>query len=88
MTQPSRPSIAIVGSGFSGIGLAIKLKQAGFIDITIFEKSNDLGGVWRDNTYPGAACDAPALLYSYSFAPNPNWSRRFAEQPEIHDYLR
>ncbi|TDV41314.1 flavin-containing monooxygenase [Actinophytocola oryzae] len=83
-----QPSIAIVGSGFSGIGLAIRLKQAGFSDITIFEKAGDLGGVWRDNTYPGAACDAPALLYSYSFAPNPNWSRRFAEQSEILDYLR
>lgn len=88
MGQRARPSIAIVGSGFSGIGLAIRLKQAGLTDITIFEKAADLGGVWRDNTYPGAACDAPALLYSYSFAPNPDWSRRFAEQPEILDYLR
>jgi cation diffusion facilitator CzcD-associated flavoprotein CzcO len=88
MGQRARPSIAVVGSGFSGIGLAIRLKQAGLTDITIFEKAGDLGGVWRDNTYPGAACDAPALLYSYSFAPNPDWSRRFAEQPEILAYLR
>ncbi|MBP2324464.1 cation diffusion facilitator CzcD-associated flavoprotein CzcO [Kibdelosporangium banguiense] len=80
--------IAIVGSGFSGIGLAIRLKQAGFTDLTVFEKASDLGGVWRDNTYPGAACDAPSHLYSYSFEPNPGWSRRFAEQPEILAYLR
>ncbi|MFG2084702.1 flavin-containing monooxygenase [Spirillospora sp. NPDC048824] len=82
------PSIAIVGSGFSGIGLAIGLRRAGFTDITIFEKADGLGGVWRDNTYPGAACDAPSHLYSYSFEPKPDWSRRFAEQPEILEYLR
>ncbi|MFI0453441.1 flavin-containing monooxygenase [Actinomadura sp. 6N118] len=81
-------SVAIVGSGFSGIGLAIRLKQAGFTDLTIFEKAEDLGGVWRDNTYPGAACDAPSHLYSYSFEPKHDWSRRFAEQPEILAYLR
>ncbi|TDC78605.1 NAD(P)/FAD-dependent oxidoreductase [Actinomadura sp. 7K507] len=82
------PSIAIVGSGFSGIGLAIGLRRAGFTDITIYEKAAGLGGVWRDNTYPGAACDAPSHLYSYSFEPKPDWSRRFAEQPEILGYLR
>ncbi|WP_433479232.1 flavin-containing monooxygenase [Spirillospora sp. CA-142024] len=81
-------SIAVVGSGFSGIGLAIALKQAGFDDLTIFDKADGLGGVWRDNTYPGAACDAPSHLYSYSFEPKPDWSRRFAEQPEILAYLR
>jgi cation diffusion facilitator CzcD-associated flavoprotein CzcO len=83
-----QPSIAIVGSGFSGIGLAIRLKQAGFTDITIFDKGDGPGGVWRDNTYPGAACDAPSHLYSYSFEPKPDWTRRFAEQPEILAYLR
>ncbi|MVZ99755.1 NAD(P)-binding protein [Actinomadura sp. LD22] len=81
-------SIAIVGSGFSGIGLAIALKRAGFTDITIFDKADGPGGVWRDNTYPGAACDAPSHLYSYSFEPKPDWTRRFAEQPEILAYLR
>ncbi|MFA1538233.1 flavin-containing monooxygenase [Actinomadura monticuli] len=81
-------SIAIVGSGFSGIGLAIALKKAGFTDLTIYEKADGPGGVWRDNTYPGAACDAPSHLYSYSFEPKPDWTRRFAEQPEILDYLR
>ncbi|GAA2124534.1 flavin-containing monooxygenase [Actinomadura napierensis] len=81
-------SIAIVGSGFSGIGLAIALKRAGFTDITVFDKADGPGGVWRDNTYPGAACDAPSHLYSYSFEPKPDWTRRFAGQPEILGYLR
>lgn len=81
-------SIAIVGAGFSGICLAIGLKKAGFADFVIFDRGNGPGGVWRDNTYPGAACDAPSHLYSFSFEPNPDWSRRFAEQPEILDYLR
>ncbi|MGW4366638.1 flavin-containing monooxygenase [Nocardia takedensis] len=84
----AQPSIAVVGSGFSGIGLAIRLRQAGFRDVWIYEKHGDVGGVWRDNTYPGAACDAPSHLYSYSFLPKPDWSRRFAEQPEILGYLR
>ena len=88
MGSGTQPSIAIVGSGFSGIGLAIKLRQAGFTDVTIFEKAHSLGGVWRDNTYPGAACDAPSHLYSYSFELNPDRSRRFATQPEILEYLR
>src|SRR5690606_25581367 len=84
----AEPSIAVVGSGFSGIGLAIGLREAGFTAFTVFEKAEGVGGVWRDNTYPGAACDAPSHLYSYSFEPKPDWSRRFAEQPEILDYLR
>jgi cation diffusion facilitator CzcD-associated flavoprotein CzcO len=81
-------SIAVVGAGFSGIGVTIGLKRAGFTDITVFERGDGPGGVWRDNTYPGAACDAPSHLYSFSFAPKPDWSRRFAEQPEILEYLR
>ncbi|GAA2171378.1 flavin-containing monooxygenase [Actinomadura napierensis] len=83
-----RPSIAIVGSGFSGLGLAVRLIRAGFTDLTVFERAGDVGGVWRENTYPGAACDAPSHLYSYSFEPKPDWSRRFAPQPEILAYLR
>jgi cation diffusion facilitator CzcD-associated flavoprotein CzcO len=82
------PSIAIVGAGFSGIGLAVRLKEAGFTDLVIYDKGDGPGGVWRDNSYPGAACDAPSHLYSYSFEPKPDWSRRFAEQPEILAYLR
>ena len=80
--------IAIVGSGFAGLGLAIQLKQSGIDDFTVFERADDVGGTWRDNTYPGAACDVPSLLYSFSFAPNPRWSSSFSPQDEIHDYLR
>ncbi|MFI1462154.1 flavin-containing monooxygenase [Nocardia carnea] len=86
--DPNHPAIAVIGSGFSGIGVAISLVRAGFTAVTVYERAGDIGGVWRDNTYPGAACDAPSHLYSYSFAPNPAWSRRFAPQPEILDYLR
>lgn len=79
--------IAIIGSGFAGIGMAISLKQAGYRAMTIFEKGSALGGTWRDNIYPGAECDVPSHLYSYSFAPNPDWSHRFSPQPEILAYL-
>ncbi len=78
----------IIGSGFAGIGMAIALKKAGLGNFLILEKRNDVGGVWRDNTYPGAACDVPSHLYSFSFEPNPNWSRVFARQAEIHQYLQ
>ncbi|MGB1061789.1 MAG: NAD(P)-binding protein, partial [Ketobacter sp.] len=80
-------SVIIIGSGFAGIGMAIKLQQAGFPDIRILEKADQLGGVWRDNTYPGAACDVPSHLYSFSFEPNPGWTRAFAPQSEILQYL-
>ena len=80
--------VVVVGAGFSGIGAAIRLRQAGFRNVLVLEKAAQLGGVWRENTYPGCACDVPSSLYSYSFAPNPGWSRVFAGQREIHDYLR
>ncbi|MEV6671212.1 NAD(P)/FAD-dependent oxidoreductase [Streptomyces sp. NPDC051162] len=80
--------VVVVGAGFSGIGAAIRLRQQGFRDLLVLEKGAQLGGTWRDNTYPGCACDVPSSLYSYSFAPNPGWSRTFAGQREIHDYLR
>jgi cation diffusion facilitator CzcD-associated flavoprotein CzcO len=80
--------VAVVGAGFSGIGITSQLLQAGIADVTVFERSDDVGGVWRDNHYPGAACDVPSHLYSFSFAPEGRWSKRFAEQPEILDYLR
>jgi cation diffusion facilitator CzcD-associated flavoprotein CzcO len=80
--------VLVVGAGFSGVGAAIRLRQAGFEDLLVLEKAADLGGTWRDNTYPGCAVDVPSALYSYSFALNPGWSRIFARQPEIHDYLR
>ncbi len=79
--------VTIIGAGFSGIGLAVKLLEQG-IEPVILERGSDVGGVWRDNTYPGAACDVPSHLYSFSFAPFGGWSRRFAPQPEIHAYLR
>src|SRR5262245_13558341 len=78
----------VIGSGFAGLGMAIKLKESGRHDFVILEKDEDLGGTWRDNTYPGCACDVPSPMYSYSFAQNPNWSRFFSPQPEIWDYLR
>lgn len=79
--------IAIIGAGFAGIGQAVLLKQAGLADITLFERAPSLGGTWRDNAYPGAACDVPSHLYSFSFAPNPHWSARYASQAEILAYL-
>ncbi|MEU9291166.1 NAD(P)/FAD-dependent oxidoreductase [Streptomyces sp. NPDC048275] len=80
--------VLIIGSGLSGIGAAVRLRQAGVRDLVLIEKADELGGTWRDNTYPGCACDVPSALYSYSFAPNPEWTRAFAGQPEIHAYLR
>ena len=77
----------MVGAGFAGIGAAIKLRQAG-MDCLVLEKSGEIGGVWRDNTYPDCGCDVPSPLYSYSFAPNPHWGRLFAKQGEIKIYTR
>jgi cation diffusion facilitator CzcD-associated flavoprotein CzcO len=79
--------IVIIGAGFGGIAAARELFEAGFGDVTILEKADRIGGVWRDNTYPGCACDIPAPLYSYSFALNPAWSRRFPPHQEIQAYL-
>ncbi|MGH0033655.1 MAG: flavin-containing monooxygenase [Myxococcota bacterium] len=79
--------IAILGAGFAGVGAAIQLKKAGIESFTVFERAGEVGGTWRDNTYPGAACDVPSHVYSFSFEPNPRWSRRFAESWEIQEYL-
>jgi cation diffusion facilitator CzcD-associated flavoprotein CzcO len=81
-------TVAIIGTGFGGIGMAARLKRAGLHDLVLLERADDLGGTWRDNSYPGAACDVPSHLYCFSFAPNPRWSRSFSPQPEIWDYLR
>jgi cation diffusion facilitator CzcD-associated flavoprotein CzcO len=78
----------IVGTGFSGIGMAIKLLREGERDFVLLERADEIGGTWRDNTYPGCRCDVPSHLYSFSFAPNPNWSSTFSPQPEILEYLR
>ena len=80
--------VAIVGSGFAGLGMAIRLREAGIEDFVVLEKADDVGGTWRDNSYPGCACDVPSHLYSFSFAPNPEWTSTFSPQPEIWDYLR
>jgi cation diffusion facilitator CzcD-associated flavoprotein CzcO len=80
--------IAIIGSGFAGLGMAIVLKRRGENDFVVLERADDVGGTWRDNTYPGAACDVQSNLYSFSFAPNPDWGRSYSEQPEIQAYLQ
>jgi cation diffusion facilitator CzcD-associated flavoprotein CzcO len=80
--------IAIVGTGFSGIGMAVRLLEEGETDFVLLERASEIGGTWRDNTYPGCRCDVPSHLYSFSFAPNPNWSSTFSPQPEILAYLR
>jgi len=80
--------IAIVGAGFGGLGAAIELDRAGFSDLAVLERGEEVGGTWWFNTYPGCQCDVPSNLYSYSFARKPDWSRSYPEQPEILDYLR
>lgn len=77
----------VIGAGMAGVMAAIRLKEAGFRDVTVYEKADRIGGTWRENTYPGVACDVPSHLYSYSFAPNPEWSHVFSPGPEIRDYL-
>src|SRR5204862_3745515 len=88
MTLPGDVDHLIVGAGFAGICAAIKLAEDGETDYVVIEKADDVGGTWRDNTYPGACCDGPSQLYSFSFARNPEWSSSYSPQPEIQDYLR
>ncbi|WP_231860027.1 flavin-containing monooxygenase [Bordetella parapertussis] len=80
--------VLLIGTGFSGLGMAVALKREGRRDFIVLERAGDVGGTWRDNHYPGAACDIQSHLYSYSFRPNPRWSRVYAPQPEILQYLR
>lgn len=87
VTEVRTPRVAILGAGAGGICAAIKLIEAGIDDVTIFEKTDGVGGTWRANTYPGAACDVPSHLYSFSFATKWDWSRKFARQPEILQYF-
>lgn len=86
--QPSPPTVAVIGSGFGGLGMAYYLKKAGIDALTIFEKGEDVGGTWRENTYPGAACDVPSHLYSFAFEPHYPWAYRYGKQDEILNYLR
>lgn len=80
--------VAIIGAGFAGLGVAMRLRRLGITDFVVFERAGDIGGTWRDNTYPGAGCDVPSQLYSYSFAPNPNWTHSFSTQPQIQQYVQ
>src|SRR5260370_28741072 len=80
--------VAIIGTGFGGIATAVRLQRAGFQDLVLLERARDVGGVWRDNDYPGAAVDVQSHLYSFSLAPNPDWRNTFAKQPELYVYLR
>src|SRR3954463_16547886 len=85
---PDAPwAVVIIGAGFGGLAMAIALRRAGEDDVLLLEKGHDVGGVWRENTYPGATCDVPSHLYSFSFEPNPDWTRRYSPQPEILRYL-
>ncbi|WP_027212837.1 flavin-containing monooxygenase [Burkholderia sp. WSM2232] len=86
-SAPLETDIAIIGTGFAGLGMAIRLRQAGLTDFVVAEKADSVGGTWRDNHYPGCACDVQSHVYSFSFAPNPRWTRMFARQPEIRAYL-
>jgi cation diffusion facilitator CzcD-associated flavoprotein CzcO len=85
---PARTSVLVVGTGFAGLGTAVRLRERGRLDFVVLERGNDVGGTWRDNSYPGCACDVPSHLYSFSFAPNPDWTRTFSAQPEIEAYLQ
>ena len=84
----TRVRVAIIGAGFAGIAAAVRCAQAGIDDVVVLEAGSDVGGTWRDNTYPGAACDIRVALYSLSFAPKADWTRRYPAQPEIQAYLR
>ena len=85
---PDRVRVVVVGSGFAGIATAVRLLEQGERDLVVLERGDDVGGTWRDNTYPGCACDVPSHMYSFSFAPNPDWSMSFSPQPEIQAYLQ
>ena len=84
---PGHVRVAVIGAGLGGIGAGIRLRTAGVTDFVILERATAVGGTWRDNTYPGCACDVPSHLYSFSFAPNPRWSHSFSRQPEIWQYV-
>jgi cyclohexanone monooxygenase len=86
--QGRQPAIAIIGAGMSGIAAVVKLRKAGYTDLTVYEKADRVGGTWRENTYPGLSCDVPSYWYSFTFAPNPDWSHRFAYGPEIQAYMQ
>lgn len=83
-----KTKVAIIGAGFGGLAMSIRLLQSQINDFVILEKTNDVGGTWRENQYPGAACDVQSHMYSLSFAPKTDWSKRYAEADEIFDYIQ
>ena len=85
---PAETDVAIVGAGFGGLGMAIRLKQAGRHDFVVLERAPDLGGTWQANTYPGCQCDIPSNLYSFSFARKSDWTTAYPMREQIHEYLR
>src|SRR5215471_1168278 len=85
---PEHVETVIVGTGFAGLCTAIKLDEAGRSDYVLLERNGEVGGTWEANSYPGCACDVPSHLYSFSFAPNPDWKHAFSRQPQILDYLK
>ncbi len=87
MAEREHVRVAVIGSGFGGLGAAVRLRREGITDFVVLERAGSVGGTWRDNTYPGCACDVPSHLYSFSFAPNPEWPRNFSGQPHIRAYL-
>ncbi|WP_261718613.1 NAD(P)/FAD-dependent oxidoreductase [Streptomyces sp. FZ201] len=87
MTGHEHVRVAVIGSGFGGLGAAVRLRREGVTDFVVLERASSVGGTWRDNSYPGCACDVPSHLYSFSFAPNPDWPRTFSGQEHIRAYL-
>ncbi|MEV0412693.1 NAD(P)/FAD-dependent oxidoreductase [Streptomyces sp. NPDC050448] len=87
MGERKHVRVAVIGSGFGGLGAAVRLRREGITDFVVLERADSVGGTWRDNSYPGCACDVPSHLYSFSFAPNPDWPRTFSGQPAIRAYL-
>ncbi|MFF7448468.1 MULTISPECIES: NAD(P)-binding domain-containing protein [unclassified Streptomyces] len=87
MTEHEHVRVAVIGSGFGGLGAAVRLRREGVTDFVVLERADSVGGTWRDNSYPGCACDVPSHLYSFSFAPNPDWPRTFSGQQHIRAYL-
>ncbi|MFE0645545.1 flavin-containing monooxygenase [Streptomyces sp. NPDC058877] len=87
MAKHEHVRVAVIGSGFGGLGAAVRLRREGITDFVVLERADSVGGTWRDNSYPGCACDVPSHLYSFSFAPNPDWPRTFSGQRHIRAYL-
>ncbi|MER5944752.1 NAD(P)/FAD-dependent oxidoreductase [Streptomyces sp. NPDC001904] len=87
MAEHEHVRVAVIGSGFGGLGAAVRLRREGITDFVVLERAGTVGGTWRDNSYPGCACDVPSHLYSFSFAPNPDWPRTFSGQERIQEYL-